>query len=371
MDKPISILFCGDVFISPKTVSASISLELQSLFNKCDLVSINLEAPITTCRSKIEKAGPCIYQSDKCVSLLKEWGVTLVNCANNHIMDYGEVALNETLNSLSEFVVFGAGMNFEQAYQLKKVILNNRTIGFLSFAEAGYGMIANDSFFEAGYAWINHDAVNEIIRRSALECDYLLVQVHAGVEEINIPLPEWRARYKELVDLGASAVICSHPHVPQGVEVYKDAPIFYSLGNFFFEFPVANNTERSFVAELLMQDNKIEYFVYPIEKINSSVSFCTDYSYRSYLKCLNEYLLEPLYTQMLEENINILWEDRYKSMLLNSFNGIERFSVIRILKIIKRLFCRTTINYVLFHHLLFIESHFWTINRALLQKRKK
>ena len=58
-------------------------------------------------------------------------------------------------------------------------------------------------------------------------------------------------------------------------------------------------------------------------------------------------------------------------MLLNSFNGIEQFSMIRILKIIKRLFCRTSINDDLFHHLLFIESHLWTINRALLQKKKK
>ncbi len=70
-------------------------------------------------------------------------------------------------------------------------------------------MIANDSSSEAGYAWINHNRTNEIIKKSAFECDYLLVQVHAGVEEINIPLPEWRARYKELIDLGASAVICS------------------------------------------------------------------------------------------------------------------------------------------------------------------
>lgn len=371
MDKPISILFCGDVLISPKTVSASISLELQSLFNRCDLVGINLEAPITTCRKKIKKAGPNIYQSEKCVSFLREWGVTLVNCANNHIMDYGEFALKETLNNLSEFVVVGAGMNFEEAYQLKKIILNNRTLGFLSFAEGGYGMIANDSSSEAGYAWINHNRTNEIIKRSAFECDYLLVQVHAGVEEINIPLPEWRARYKELIDLGASAVICSHPHIPQGVEVYKSAPIFYSLGNFFFEYSEANNIERSFITELLIQGSKIEYYVYPIERVNSSVSLCFDSNYKSYLKCLNEYLLEPTYSQMLEEDINSLWKDRYKPMLLNSFNGVERFSVIRILKVIKRLFCRASINYDLFHHLLFIESHLWSINRALLQERKK
>lgn len=50
------------------------------------------------------------------------------------------------------------------------------------------------------------------------------------------PLPEWRDMYKLFIDLGADAVIASHPHVPQGWEIYKGKPICYSLGNFCFEW---------------------------------------------------------------------------------------------------------------------------------------
>lgn len=49
------------------------------------------------------------------------------------------------------------------------------------------------------------------------------------------PLPEWRNIYKHWIDMGADAVIASHPHVPQGWEYYKEKPICYSLGNFCFD----------------------------------------------------------------------------------------------------------------------------------------
>ena len=58
--------------------------------------------------------------------------------------------------------------------------------------------------------------------------------LHDGIEYIDIPLPEQRERYRDFVDYGADGVFVHHPHVPQGWEVYKGRPIFYSLGNFFF-----------------------------------------------------------------------------------------------------------------------------------------
>ena len=57
---------------------------------------------------------------------------------------------------------------------------------------------------------------------------------HDGIEYIDVPLPETIARYRDFIDYGADGVIGSHPHCPQGWEEYKGKPIFYSLGNFFF-----------------------------------------------------------------------------------------------------------------------------------------
>jgi poly-gamma-glutamate synthesis protein (capsule biosynthesis protein) len=39
----------------------------------------------------------------------------------------------------------------------------------------------------------------------------------------------------EAIDAGADEFICHGPHQLRGIEIYKGKPIFYSLGNFFFE----------------------------------------------------------------------------------------------------------------------------------------
>lgn len=38
-----------------------------------------------------------------------------------------------------------------------------------------------------------------------------------------------------LIDAGADVIAGHHPHVYQGIEIYKNKPIIYSLGNFLFD----------------------------------------------------------------------------------------------------------------------------------------
>ena len=66
------------------------------------------------------------------------------------------------------------------------------------------------------------------------EVDFIIFFAHAGLEHYDVPLVEWRERYKRLCDLGVDAVVATHPHVPQGYEKYNNKYIFYSLGNFYF-----------------------------------------------------------------------------------------------------------------------------------------
>lgn len=66
------------------------------------------------------------------------------------------------------------------------------------------------------------------------EVDLIIFFAHAGLENYDIPLIEWRERYKRLCDLGVDCVVASHPHVSQGFEQYNGQYIFYSLGNLFF-----------------------------------------------------------------------------------------------------------------------------------------
>jgi poly-gamma-glutamate synthesis protein (capsule biosynthesis protein) len=110
----------------------------------------------------------------------------------------------------------GAGQNFRKAYMLKTIEIKGFKVGFLAFCESEFGAYTNKESQKYGYAWINHDLVDEIIKRNRSKVDILILSSHAGVEEMPLPLPEWRSRYKELCDLGVDIIIGHHPHVPQG-----------------------------------------------------------------------------------------------------------------------------------------------------------
>lgn len=62
----------------------------------------------------------------------------------------------------------------------------------------------------------------------------VIVIHHGGNEHQPLPSPHNRARYQDVIDMGADALIGMHPHCPQGWEIYQGKPIVYSTGNFMF-----------------------------------------------------------------------------------------------------------------------------------------
>ncbi len=194
------------------------------------------------------------------------------------MVDYGQMALADTINAFKTSVITGAG-DWEEAYQVKKVELNGLKIGFIALAQCEFGIL-NDNWSDRslrGCAWINYSSVNSLIRDVKPGLDYLFIIAHTGVEYCAIPLPEWRDRYKELIDLGADAVIGGHPHVPQGWEVYKDKPIFYSLGNFFFDVNSEKEYWNNGLSVMLRIDKhgKLAYQVINTVKVNDEIRIDT------------------------------------------------------------------------------------------------
>ena len=70
-------------------------------------------------------------------------------------------------------------------------------------------------------------------------------------------------RVKKFIDYGADIVVGSHTHVTEGVEVYKNKPIFYNLGNFIFDQSNVDTHQAMFL-ELELINDTCEVTVYPI-----------------------------------------------------------------------------------------------------------
>ena len=154
--------------------------------------------------------------------------------ANNHLFDWGDEGFLKVKHAFGD-ASFGAG-SYEEAYRVKCVETKGKKIGFLALTFATKSGVFYDvmNHHGLGCAYIHDLKVNHVIMEAKKEVDYLIVLPHDGIEFIDAPLPEVMARYRDFVDYGADAVIGTHPHCPQGWEEYQGKPIFYSLGNFFF-----------------------------------------------------------------------------------------------------------------------------------------
>lgn len=219
----------------------NLSGELQLLLNQSDINIVNFEAPVNSAGKAIKKSGPNLSQNEESIRWLENRGFNLISLANNHMMDYGNSGLEATLGSFKLAETMGAGA-WDSAYRIVVKEQDGIKIGFLAGTHGEFGILEEKrNKDQKGCAWCGHPDFETLILNSKKVCDYLIVINHGGLEYVDYPLPEWKKIYKKWIDLGADAVIASHPHVPQGWELYKKKPIFYSLGNFCFQSDNVNH----------------------------------------------------------------------------------------------------------------------------------
>ena len=202
----VRILFCGD-FMSRNPENIRISSEFGNVIKICDLKCINFEGSIALGAPKSIKGTAALQQSIDSPAWCEGNGFNIISLANNHMLDYGQDALITTIKSFKSALTLGAG-DWDQAYQVKRADVKGLKIGFMSLAQCEFGIL-NDNWNNnhlCGCAWINHSKINSIIREEKKKLDYLFVITHAGIEYYDIPLPEWRDRYKEIIEIGRAHV---------------------------------------------------------------------------------------------------------------------------------------------------------------------
>lgn len=237
-----SISFAGDFCISPRIYSSKdkntdasswISPPLIKWLKESNLSIANFEGAIPFGHCKADKIGPSVAMHESCPALLHQMGFNAVSLANNHIMDFGASALLENISTLqaNDITVFGAGRTEDDAMTPAVFHVRDHSIAVFGFAEYEFGVAGKD---QSGTSWIGHPDALDKIHKASRSYDIVIVIAHGGVEHVPAPPTQRQAQLKRLIDAGATAVVGHHPHVPQGWEIYKGRPIFYSLGNFIF-----------------------------------------------------------------------------------------------------------------------------------------
>ncbi len=199
-----------------------------------DLTVVNLESPLITKSNPILKSGPALSAQTGCVKGLFQSGIQVVSLANNHIFDHGCEGLLTTIDKCNEVGIscVGAGKNLEEAQRPLIREIKGKRIGFYAVAEHEFSIARP---FAAGANPLDMMDYVHMLQSYRGTFDYLIVLYHGGVEYYPYPTPNMMKRCRFMIEMGASAVICSHSHCVSPFEIYKNCPIIYGQGNFIFE----------------------------------------------------------------------------------------------------------------------------------------
>lgn len=231
------LLFLGDFFYDYSSTLTDIEEIAEWIKQNEYKVILNLEGPITNNGSKIKKRGPNLKQSSITINILKKLNVIGVCLANNHIMDFGEEGLLETIKILDENNIphTGAGVNIKSA--LKPIVINveNQKVIIQNF---GWDLEETVYATQKSSGCAPRDEKIVIERTKEIRKnnnDALIINVfHWGYEYNLYPMPLDIDLAHKSIDVGTDLIIGHHPHNIQPFEKYKGKEIYYSLGNFYF-----------------------------------------------------------------------------------------------------------------------------------------
>lgn len=233
-----SMIAAGDVMLDRNVGQAiavngakSILKDVAAMTNDADISFANLECPLSAVGP--HRPNDCIFRaSPEAVQVLRHGGFDIVSLANNHTLDAGKAGLLQTLDILEKHSISYCGANREgRGDELTILEVGERPVrvGFLAATDL--------SFAHGSYNKVNADRSNlrAQIQAARSQCDILCVSLHWGDEYQSLPSPRQRNTAYAAIRAGADVILGHHPHVLQGVEIYQNKPIFYSLGNFVFD----------------------------------------------------------------------------------------------------------------------------------------
>jgi len=208
--------------------------DVTKAINGHDLIFGNLECVISDIgHDENDLASSELRGAKASVELLKLCGFNLLSIANNHMLQHGVAAFNDTVSELKNNGIECVGRSIESVSNVVTVTKNDLHVSIIGYSlRAEQYSKQNNSYAQAGYEQI----IKQIGELKKLYSNHsIIVSLHWGDEYLHAPSRLQINFAHKMVDSGATLILGHHPHVLQGIEEYKSGVIAYSLGNFMFD----------------------------------------------------------------------------------------------------------------------------------------
>lgn len=235
------------------------------------------DADITHVSNEVSFKEGCEYSYSvfcsppEMIEALKSSGVDLVEITGNHNNDVGSQYNTDTINQYHDlgWATFGGGLNATEAAKPFVSDQKGSKVAFLgyNFADApGSGAIATAE--NAGANGWNAEKVKADIAAAKEQSDFVIVDIqfwecysypdgYIEYPQCDVPIGQQADVFRQAADFGADMVIGSSAHQPQTYEIYNDKPIYYGLGNLYFDQVQWPGTERGIILTHYFQNGKL------------------------------------------------------------------------------------------------------------------
>jgi len=306
--------------------------EAKAVTSQMDYSIINFESPVVVGdATPIVKTGRNLKCHPNTMKAVVYAGFNCVTLANNHFYDFGDKGVSDTLKACGDNGIahVGGGMNLNDAETVLYKQIGTEILAIINFCENEWSIATETTGGSAPLHLIHN--VNHI-KEARNKADYVLVIIHGGTEQYQLPSPRMKETYRFFVEQGADAVVNHHQHCYSGYEVYQGKPIFYGLGNFCFDKNAPNNHlwNEGYAVEITFETDGVSFRTWPYIQCseNPQVHFLDDTSaFENKLNELNNLIADDT---ALQESFQKMARNKSFMQFLEPYSNKNKF--VKILK---------------------------------------
>jgi Bacterial capsule synthesis protein PGA_cap len=312
MPDTLTMQLVGDLILDEPDPDALFDLARRQL-GMGDVLVGHVEVPHTARGIEADFDVPAPASDPANLAALQRAGFHVATLAGNHIADAGPYGVEDTVAELHRLGIAttGAGMNRAEARRPALIERSGVRLGFLSYNcvgpreswagrnRAGCAYVHVLTHYELShaspggppdvYTFADPGTLDDMvadIETLRSHVDIAIVALHKGLGHTPATVGMYERQIaRAAIDAGADVVVGHHAHILQGMEVYRNRPIFHGLGNFAISTKALNidgnsSPERRAWSErrrkLFGFEPDPEYLTYPFhpEAKNAVIAYC-------------------------------------------------------------------------------------------------
>ncbi len=230
-------------------------------FRSADVALVNAEGVIAGGGRFYDKgeSRPYTYRAHPlAMDVLADAGIDVLSVGNNHVNDYGPLALREMLDRtlIAGLDYVGGGLDAEDARRPVYRVVDDVVVAFVG-ADLTFTEPHAAGPDHAGTLWLpgmvpkRHDEVVEtltaLLNEARRHADLVFLTVHWGLNWREAPSRPTRKLARRLIRAGYDGILGHSAHKVQGVELVRGKPVIYDAGNLVSDFRPPKRDRQSAV----------------------------------------------------------------------------------------------------------------------------